>query len=612
MSLKTLNQLAFIRRDTALNFKESRQEFLSIYPNRVQGILRPPGCKSWVTVSKHFPISDDTVIGAVAGTESNTWGLRFGEKTLFAVFDIDSKSRYHNAQELQRLSSALAEVELEASIFQSSDSGGWHLYLFLADWENSDEVQTTLKSWLRANSYEIKNGTLEVFPSGMGLRLPLQSGFAWLDGSGNVVKRREELTADEAISRFVTDLRTRASNWQDVKARIESQLNERDRSAGGDAQAHEKAIEIEGFDRLWNYGLIAERYRDGRRYWQEGLTASGQRHDAILAVEHYLWHGDESAGIPALPGTAHDQTRIALIKAWIEKKHNGFCNHIRRGNLRKVHAQITRACLWRRSAEFQRIETYPMTDRLIERLIELYKSTGRIWSIEDLKKGNEGRSEKARTKIRAAVDHLRSQGQRIGLRPLMRLTGCHQHTLERHADLWRDDLLAGVAGEKNPFLGLDLNRGGSGTGAVRKEEDFDPELAAPPLVLPGSEPTSESPESSPRPSGCVARLDSGSSIRRYSGRGSERAGGANLLLTPPLFSCGDAQNLNIRAFEADIPHKTPPIIQSGDAQNSNIPSVPNFGERPLSCLTRECCGLLAVRVRSRVARCCDRGPPGWE
>jgi len=58
-------------------------------------------------------------------------------------------------------------------------------------------------------------------------------------------------------------------------------------------------------------------------------------------------------------------------------------------------------------------------------LIELYKSTGRIWSIEDLKKGNEGRSEKARAKIRAAVDELRSQGQRIGLRPLMRFTGCH-------------------------------------------------------------------------------------------------------------------------------------------------------------------------------------------
>ena len=570
MSLKTLNQLAFSRLDAAPHLKEYRQEFLSIYPSRVQGILRPPGCKSWVTVSKHFPISDDTVIGAVAGTESNTWGLRFGEKTRFAVFDIDSKSQYHNTQELQRLSSALAEVELEASIFQSSDSGGWHLYLFFDDWENSYEVQTTLKSWLRASGYEIKNGTLEVFPSGMGLRLPLQSGFAWLDASGGVAKRREELTADEAISRFVTDLKTRASNWPDVKARIESQLSARDRSAGGDAQEHGKAIEIEGFEKLWNYGLIAERYQDGCRYWQEGLTASGQRHDAILAVEHYLWHGDESAGNPALPGTAHDQTRIALIKAWIEKTHNGFCNHIRRGNLRKVHAQITRACLWRRSAEFQRIETYPMTDRLIERLIELYKSTGRIWSSEDLKKGNEGRSEKARTKIRAAVDELRSQGQRIGLRPLMRLTGCHQHTLERHADLWRDDLLAGVAGEKNPFLGLDLNRGGGGTGAVGEGKDFDPELAAPPLVLPGEKPTSESPELSPSPTGCVARLDSGSSISWYSGRGTARAGGANGLLTPPLFSCGDAQNLDIRA----------------------------------------CCGFGRVGAGLRVARCCDRGPPG--
>ena len=128
-----------------------RQEFLSVYPNRVQGILRPPGCKTWVTVSKHFPISDDTVIGAVAGTESNTWGLRFGEETRFAVFDIDSKSRYHNAQELQRLSFALAEIELETSIFQSSDSGGWHLYMFFQDWEDSDEVQTAYNNHLGEN-----------------------------------------------------------------------------------------------------------------------------------------------------------------------------------------------------------------------------------------------------------------------------------------------------------------------------------------------------------------------------------------------------------------------------------------------------------------------------
>ena len=214
--------------------------------------------------------------------------------------------------------------------------------MFFQDWEDSDEVQTTLKSWLRASGYEIKNGTLEVFPSGMGLRLPLQSGFAWLDASGNVVIRREELTADEAISRFVSDLRTRASKWPDVKARIESQLSARERSAGGDAQAHEKAIETEGFEKLWNYGLIAERYQDGRRYWQEGLTESGQRHDAILAVEHYLWHGDESAGIPALPGTANDQTRIALIKAWIEK------DNLQQNNHWNGHANCSESRLWYR------------------------------------------------------------------------------------------------------------------------------------------------------------------------------------------------------------------------------------------------------------------------
>ncbi len=135
---------------------------------------------------------DDALLSAIAGSETNLWGLRGGEQTRFATFDIDPGSKYQTVQELDKLCKSLAGIGLTATVYQSSLRLGWHIYLFFDEWQNSSEVQHTLKAWLIANNYEIRNGTLEVFPSGMGLRLPLQPGFAWLDQSGNILQQREE------------------------------------------------------------------------------------------------------------------------------------------------------------------------------------------------------------------------------------------------------------------------------------------------------------------------------------------------------------------------------------------------------------------------------------
>jgi hypothetical protein len=435
------------------------ESFCSLYPNRVQAIVRPKDCRSWTTLSKHWPLSDETILNAIDGKESGIWGARWGEQTQFAVLDIDKDSKYRSdLVELANLQEKLAAVGLTATPYRSSESGGWHLYLFFDDWAPTNEVNQTLATWLRAIGYEIRNGVLEIYPSGMGLRLPLQAGFAWLDGKGEVIRQREQLTKDEALASFLFDLEENKRDWSEAKNRIQAQLEAIDREKKQDALAHRKAIDTEGFDKLFNYRLIPEKYEEGRKYWQTGLTASGQRHDAILAVEHYLWHGDEAAGVPALPAEHNDEPRYRLILAWLEEHHNGFCNHINRGKWHKVQAQIKRAVKWRRpSGAVQERIPYPMTERLMERLIALYKATGRVWSVEDLKKGNDGREEGARKKIREALQLLTDQGRRLTGRQLMRLTGCSYHTVKRHSDIWKISpvvALPRAAGDKNPFLDL--------------------------------------------------------------------------------------------------------------------------------------------------------------
>ena len=517
----------------------------------MQAILCPVGCRNWTTISKHFPLPDQTVLDAIDGKKSEIYGLKFGDETRFAVLDIDKNSQYRNALELGNLQAKLAAVGLIAKPYRSSESGGWHLYIFFEEWANRDQVQRCLSDWLRAHGYEIRNGILEVNPSGMGLRLPLQSGFAWLDNEGNLIRTREELTRDEAIASFVLDLDENKRNWSEAKNRIESELEAIDRSRDRDALAHQKAIDTDGFEKLFNYRLIAETYEEGRRIWQEGLTKTGQRHDAIKAIEHYLWHGDQIAGVPALPATENDEARYNLILRWIEERHNGFCNHINQGKWHKVKADIKRACFWRRRSEAFKVRTpYPLTERAIEVLIARSKRTRRMWTMEDLQKGNEGRLAEARRKISEATGQLIAQGRRVTLRQLMRMTGCHYDTLNKHADIWKVSVvsISSVTGDQSPFLDLDLGVGGTAPGSEEeKKEILDPptfedsgdlddsealeavELApiviTPPLLLPGSKPTSEPPASSPSPSGCFASLDAGSQVRRYSGRGSGAAGG---------------------------------------------------------------------------------------
>jgi hypothetical protein len=435
-------------------------EFCALYPNRVQAILRPVGCKSWTTISKHWPLSDEAIVPAVSGQERTVYGLRWGNRTRFAVLDVDAGGKYHSAQGLEKLRKTLAGVNLTATVYQSSESGGWHVYLFFDQWEASNEVQETVKAWLVASGYEIRGGQLEVFPSGNGLRLPLQPGFAWLDDTGAVLDRRETLTTDEAISRFLNDLKARANNWDKAKSLITTQLEALDRVKSKDAQAHKERLTTAGFEHVFNYRLIPEKYEEGRSAWRNGLTSKGQRHDAILGIEHYLWHGDESINLPALPGEWNDEGRYRLILAWLEKNHNGFCNHINRGNWRKVEAQIRRAVNWRRPLGGVQVRTpYQLTERVIERLIGLSKSTGRVWTMEDLQKGNIGRELEARERIREAVQLLESEGEKVTCRALMRLARCSYHTVRRHLDIWRISpavALTRAAGEMNPSSGLDL------------------------------------------------------------------------------------------------------------------------------------------------------------
>ena len=393
-------------------------------------------------MSRHAPLADETILDAISLQTETIWGCRWGDQTRFAVLDIDETSQYHNELGLARLRHLLASVGLNfPQIYQSSDSEGWHLYLSFSSWVESSNLHKTLKQWLAAEGLEIKQGQLELFPSNNGLRLPLQRGFAWLDDQGAVKLRREEITADQAIFKFVDALDANAHNWQIVETRIASRLSEIELAAGAGMPAEElknEDIEEDGFSAFFTRaGMIQEVYNFGRDYWQNGLTAPSQRHHAIICIGHYLWYGDENEGVRALPGIARADQRAAVIEAWLQEKHNGFSKSVLRGDWKEIGTDIRRACNWEATEGAERQRTsYPITDRAIDRLMGLTRQTGRVWCPEDFQKGNVGREEAAREKIRAALMQLIDSGRRVTIRGLERLSGCKRETIRRHADIW--------------------------------------------------------------------------------------------------------------------------------------------------------------------------------
>jgi hypothetical protein len=383
------------------------------------------------------PLMDNQILGVMSDEGRGLYrGCYWGAETRHGVVDIDLGSKYREPGALALITSRFAAVGLNLVPFQSSGSGGWHLYYFLDDWAPSREIEQTIKAWLLAHKYEIKSGTLEVFPSGNAIRLPLQKDFAWLDHNGKVIKRREELGQQQAIELFLSNFSEYQTNWQEAKWLIEAELEQIRSSAGTSPQEHRESVAVDGLGDIFRKGLDHEKYQRGRQYWLEGLTGRGQRHDFVICMGHWLWYGDSSLGIAPLPGKGNASRREAIITQRLLEKHNGHSKAVNLGRCYEIEGQIHRACLWASQSPSVSVhEPYPLTVRLLKRLEWLYQKTGKLWTVEELAKANVDRSLNARHRIAIAVSQLEEEGQSLTKAAVARRAGAHWSTVDKNSDL---------------------------------------------------------------------------------------------------------------------------------------------------------------------------------
>jgi len=162
------------------------QRFATIFNYGWQWILK--NVDNWTT-QKRFAIKPKLLIDLWRDVTQFV-GVRFGKTTKYAVIDIDAGSRYHTDRGLCAIKAALESIGLVRSILlQSSDSGGWHLYIPLPESVNSFNLACTIRYALEQQGLKIQGGQLEQFPNCKafnseynGHRLPLQTGSYLLDG----------------------------------------------------------------------------------------------------------------------------------------------------------------------------------------------------------------------------------------------------------------------------------------------------------------------------------------------------------------------------------------------------------------------------------------------
>jgi len=449
-------------------WQTSVAQFLGLF-HRYDYICKPISGGSWFSAESTWKLTDAEILKAVACAHPRYFlGCRAGKSTRFAVLDIDVGSRHHNKQSLQKLLKVLSDANLpHSSLFRSSTSGGWHLYLFFDEPVNSATLREQLAKLLVLHDFQVTKGQLEIFPSprrdgscGLGLRLPLQPGFAWLNKDTlEVEHERSELNATQALELFL-DLvdgnsnsylafRNLRSYVQELEHRREITLARMNPPESSNVvpirinqkpqQASEFADFVKAVFQKIPPGIIVDNWYKGRLFHLNGLTAPSQRAEAIECLGHYLFYGDPSRDLPAM-GYGYEQEREWALTEFLSARHNGQSKDINRGRADAL-AQVERAANWKPAHRKHEQAAKYRTERPI------------AWI-----RANANRKSDARRRIAEALQVFK--GRKFLTTELQEAANCSRQTLYKHQDLWRaryediaEDFFASCTGEYNVVVG---------------------------------------------------------------------------------------------------------------------------------------------------------------
>lgn len=145
---------------------------------------------SWTRLDKTF-ISLLDIQKHISGDVGSVLGRRICSKYLnFFVLDFDYNQNVYSSknQFFSYVSSCIKYIQAPKKIYQSSDSGGIHVYFFIKP-ELTYIIRTRVEEFLISKGITLEKGKIELFSGNLNLRLPLGAGSYELDESFKVIEK---------------------------------------------------------------------------------------------------------------------------------------------------------------------------------------------------------------------------------------------------------------------------------------------------------------------------------------------------------------------------------------------------------------------------------------
>jgi hypothetical protein len=411
---------------------EGEDTFLALFSHRHDYIWaahpQPTAKPAWQTESRH-PLSDRLILQG-----SYLYGVRFGPKTNYLLFDIDSNSLYHPRRDpfaIARLVAALEVLGLVSYIaVTSSYSGGLHLYFPFERAQKSYELAAAVQALLENAGFVVSPGQLELFPNDRGFvdgkptlyaahRLPLQLGSYLLDSDWQPILSTQD--------RFV-------QQWQLCQYRNSVT-----------SKAIRQMLKVAKRRRFSLSGRVDKFLNDLNAEIEPGWSGTGQTNRILgrIAMRTYIF-------ARILYGCCLEGQ--ALVKKMVEVAialpgYRDYCRH--------QHEIQKRVEEWARSVETSS-RYFPYQQRKAKPKRSAQPAETPTW--------HEQQGEDARGRIKQAIALMLDSGT-LPMGATARFTALTQSgigggTLYKHKDLWHPEYLMPVDNPPHP-PGLNIEREGN-------------------------------------------------------------------------------------------------------------------------------------------------------
>lgn len=177
--------------------------YMDLFSYRVESTVRRGGTNTWRAVSRYHYLTDDEIKESLQTNAKLSRAVCLDTKTELLAISIPANSRYHNTDAFQNIRNQLKDSGIYTAPYKFEDH--WYLFIFLNEKVSLNEYGAFLSSWLNSLGYQLEPETLQVTSSGTPIPLPLQNGFAWLDEYAVTSERRDQLSFDKALEKFMSD-----------------------------------------------------------------------------------------------------------------------------------------------------------------------------------------------------------------------------------------------------------------------------------------------------------------------------------------------------------------------------------------------------------------------